>query len=66
MIELNRNPAGKMSNIIFGLGEVVDGLIRVASLGFLHTTITVSISRWQAKSHINRLKNRRHGATRAL
>lgn len=36
MFERNRNPSGLTGNIIFGLASILDGLIRVLSLGFFH------------------------------
>jgi len=64
MIERNRNPAGCLSNIVFGVASLLDGLVRVVSLGWLHTRLPVNVSRWQAKSHIKALK-RRQGRAQA-
>lgn len=51
MIERNRNPAGRLFNILFGLCEVADGLIRIVSLGYLHSRLTLALSRRAAKKH---------------
>lgn len=59
MIERNRNPAGKLYNLLFGLCEVADGLIRVASLGYLHSRFTLDISKRAAAKHIAQQKKRR-------
>jgi hypothetical protein len=56
LIERNLNPAGRWSNMLFGLGGIVDGLIRVSSFGFLHTRICLVISRYQAKAAIDEAK----------
>lgn len=58
MIERNRNPAGKRYNLLFGLCEVADGLIRVASLGYLHSRLTLNISKRAAAKHIAQQKKR--------
>lgn len=49
MIERNKHPAGRLSNMVFGSAAICDGLIRVLSLGFLHTRMTLNWSRYQAK-----------------
>ena len=54
MIERNRNPAGKLFNILFGLSEIADGLIRVASLGYLHSLFALEVSKRAFKSHLTR------------
>ena len=54
MIERNRNPAGKRYNILFGLCEIADGLIRVASLGYLHSLFALEVSKRAVKSHLTR------------
>ena len=59
MIERNHNPAGRLYNLLFGLCEIVDGLIRVTSLGYLHSRLTLELSRRTAEKHIARQKKRR-------
>lgn len=49
MIERNLNAAGRRANVIFGVAELVDGLIRVLSLGFFHTRLTLIVTRWQMR-----------------
>ena len=49
MIERNLNAAGRRANVIFGVAELVDGLVRVLSLGFCHTRLTLIVSRWQMR-----------------
>ena len=34
MIERNLNQAGRRANVLFGIAEVLDGLVRVCSAGF--------------------------------
>ena len=48
-IQRNQNQAGRVWNMVFGLACVVDGLIRLVSLGFLHTTLCLDVARKQAK-----------------
>ena len=59
MIERNRNPAGRISNMIFGLCAVGDGLVRFLSLGHLHTRFCLEYSKRQAKKQIRKVKERR-------
>lgn len=49
MIERNLHAAGRRANVLFGVAELVDGLVRVLSLGFLHTRLTLIVSRWQMR-----------------
>lgn len=49
MLERNRHPSGKISNILFGFAAIADGLVRVISFGFLHTRFTLELSKWQVK-----------------
>lgn len=59
MIERNRNPAGKVFNLLFGLCEIADGLIRVVSLGYLHSRFALDMSKRAVKTHIARQKKKR-------
>lgn len=59
MIERNRHPTGRSGNVLFGLAELSDGAVRVLSLGFLHTRLLTTVTRWQAKSMIQRAKRLR-------
>lgn len=45
---LSKNPNGKAGNIFYGLGEVVDGLIRALTFGFVATRIPLEIDKFQA------------------
>lgn len=56
MIQRNRNPAGRIGCIVFGLAQLLDGMVRVASGGFFHTTAPLAVSREQARRHIQNLK----------
>lgn len=62
MFFLNKNPAGKVTNVLFGLAELVDGSVRLLSLGFIATGLTSTVSRWQVERHIKRLKKGRNKA----
>ena len=54
MIERNLHAAGRRANVLFGVAEVIDGLVRVLSTGFLHTRLTLIVSRWQMRSAFQR------------
>jgi hypothetical protein len=58
MIERNKNRAGRIGCMLFGLANIVDGLIRFLSFGFLHTRLPVELSKFQAKRGIKRLRER--------
>ena len=48
-IQRNKHPSGRLGNMAFGVYSIVDGLVRVLSLGFLHTTLTLDWARRTAK-----------------
>lgn len=56
MIERNRAAYGRVGNMLFGLACIGDGLVRVVSMGFLHTRLTLIVSKHQTKRHFMRLK----------
>jgi hypothetical protein len=58
MIERNRNAGGRLGTVLFGLANIVDGLVRVLSFGFLHTRLPLTLAKWQAKMGIKRLKRK--------
>jgi hypothetical protein len=49
MIERNLHAAGRRANVLFGFAELVDGLVRILSFGFLHTRLTLIVSSWQVR-----------------
>lgn len=59
LIERNRHPAGKLFNLLFGLSEIADGLVRVASLGYLHSRFALEVSKRAVKRHIAWQKKQR-------
>lgn len=59
MIQRNLNPAGRMGCIVFGLAQLFDGVVRVVSGGFFHTTAPLVVSREQARRRIQKLKRSR-------
>ena len=59
VIERNRHPAGRSWNALFGFAEIIDGLVRVLSLGFLHTRLLLVVTKHQARRMITKLKKRR-------
>ncbi len=58
MIERNKNAAGRRANMLFGIANILDGLVRVLSAGFLHTRIPLELAKSNAKRHIKRLKEK--------
>lgn len=56
---VNKNPAGKFSNILMGLAEIVDGLVRILSLGYLATTLPLDVSRYMVLKNITKMKANR-------
>jgi hypothetical protein len=52
MIQVNKHPTGRLSNIGFGFMQLGDGIIRILSLGFLHSQFTLEYARRQAKRRI--------------
>lgn len=56
MIERNLHPAGRLSNVVFGLLQVADGLVRMLSFGFAHSTFVLDYSRYQARKAIRNMK----------
>jgi hypothetical protein len=58
-IQRNLHPAGRINNIHFGLCQLVDGLVRVLSFGFLHTRFPVDQARGVARRQLDKLKARR-------
>jgi hypothetical protein len=65
MIQINKNPDGRISNIVFGLCHIVDGIVRAGSLGFLHTTFPLDYARYTAKRRFTKMKAERE-ATNAF
>lgn len=61
MIEINRHPTGRSGNLLFGSCEIIDGIVRVISLGFLHTRLLSTVTGWQARRMINNVERKRNG-----
>jgi hypothetical protein len=57
-IQRNRHFAGRINNTHFGLCQVADGLVRVLSLGFLHSTFTLDQTRNLAFKQLTKLKGK--------
>lgn len=55
-VERDRHPAGRAYNMLFGLCQVADGFIRILSLGYLHSRLTLTASRKAAEKLISRRK----------
>ncbi len=56
MVERDRHPAGKLFNMLFGVCEIADGLIRVVSLGYLRSTLPLTVARSAAEKLITSRK----------
>ena len=56
MIQINKNAAGRFSNILFGVANFIDGIVRIGSLGFLHTRLPLEVSRIQVMYFIKKQK----------
>lgn len=59
MIYKNRHQAGRLWNVTFGLACLFDGLVRVLSLGFCHSTLPMEVSKHQAFAIGRRMKRER-------
>lgn len=60
MIERNRSPYGPRGNFLFGLATLVEGLIRVCSLGYYHGNhkyTPLAVSRDLTKKHFKKLRD---------
>ena len=55
-IQRNLHPSGRLNNIHFGICQVADGLVRVLSCGFLHSTFTLDQAREVARKRLIALK----------
>lgn len=56
MINRTKNPAGPKWNRLFAMAEIADGLVRLATFGRFHTSLPLTVSRYQAFAALNRLK----------
>lgn len=56
MIQVNKHPAGRANNMVFGAAQIADGFVRLASFGFLHSTFALDWSRHTAKVAIIKMK----------
>lgn len=56
MIEINKNAAGRFANILFGVASFIDGIVRIGSLGFLHTQLPLEVRRIQVMYFMKKQK----------
>jgi hypothetical protein len=56
---INKNPAGKLSNLHFGVCQLADGSVRVLTLGFVVTTFALDQARNTARARLEQLKGKR-------
>lgn len=59
MIHQNKHPSGRFGNILFGLCEVIDGVVRVMSAGYAHTNLLCFVTRYQARKMLKNIKKKR-------
>lgn len=60
ILERNRHQAGRLSNMLFGLACIADGLVRTLSCGWLHTNLPLTYSKYQVTVLIkNKLMKRK-------
>ncbi len=63
MIERNRSPYGPWGNFLFGLATLLEGIIRVFSLGFFHGNhkfTPLGVAREQARKSFKKFKDVHH------
>lgn len=60
MIFMNKSPWLRRYVILYGVAEVVDGLIRIATIGFLSSSLVNVVARGAVRNHISRLKKSRN------
>lgn len=58
MFFLNKHPAGKLWNFLFGIAELCDGLVRMMTLGFVATSLPLLASRKQTECMFKKLKGK--------
>jgi len=56
MIYKNKNICGYTHNIVFGIVECLDGLLRIVSFGRLCSTMVIDCARTAVKKHFQKLK----------
>lgn len=55
-IQINKHPSGRLNNVHFGICQIADGLVRVLSFGFLHSTFTLDQAKNAAKKRFEQMK----------
>jgi hypothetical protein len=55
-IRVNKNRSGQLSNFIFGICCVLDGLVRIFTLGYLFSSFQLDYSREQARIACKNMK----------
>ena len=58
-IQINKHPMGRINNMHFGICCIIDGLVRVLSFGFLHSTFALDQTRNASKKQIEKFKKLR-------
>jgi hypothetical protein len=52
----NKHPAGRFNSFTFGLCNIGDGLVRVLTFGFFHSTFALDHARSTAKRRIEKFR----------
>lgn len=56
---LNKSPWNRYYVILYGIAEIIDGIVRVLTLGFISTTFVVGVCRSATGDHLRKLKKAR-------
>lgn len=59
MIHQNKHPSGRFSNFLFGLCQLLDGVVRVISAGYAHTNLMCLVTRYQSRKMLENIKKKR-------
>ena len=58
MIHKNISNWTMSQRILFGLAQIIDGLVRVLSIGYFYTNSSLTVSREVSRYHLKKLKER--------
>ena len=54
MFRIDRHPGGRNASALFGLACLIDGIVRVATIGRFYTDLPLKVSRWQSKKAVGK------------
>lgn len=58
MLYRNKNPAGLLGNMLYGLAQITDGIVRIITFGTVATKLPLIVTRRQTQNHLKQLKKR--------